>query len=59
MDTRIRNIDPETWQKFKLLCLMEHISINSKIIELVNGAVETADNDHQQLAQAFAKVSKK
>ena len=59
MTTTVRNVPDDLWRKFKMICLMEDKSMNSKIIELVGDAVENADDDRQQLAQAFAKATKK
>ena len=59
MDTRIRNVDPEVWAKFKLLCMVEDVSMNTKLLQLVQAAVEDAEDDHRQLRQAFSKAAKK
>ncbi len=59
METRIRFIDPETWKRFKLVCLMEGMSMNSKLLELITAAVETTDDEHRQLQEAFSKGLKK
>ena len=59
MDTRIRHIDPAIWQRFKLQCVLEDISMNSKILQLVGASVEAVDAENRQLAQAFSKGLKK
>jgi hypothetical protein len=59
MDTRIRNVDPDIWAKFKLLCMVEDVSMNTKLLQLVQTAVEDADGEHRQLRQAFSKAAKK
>ena len=40
MDTRIRNIPPDVWHKFKIQCAIEKVSMNARIIELVSKAVK-------------------
>ncbi len=63
MDTRIRHIDPAMWQRFKLQCVMENISLNSKILQLVGASVKAVDAENRELSKAFSKglrkVSKK
>ena len=57
MDTRIRNIPPDLWHQFKILCVTEKISMNQKVLDLVREAVEA--NEHQEIVQAFSKGLKK
>ena len=38
---------------------MENVSMNSKVIELVQNAVDNVDDEHRQLQQAFSKGLKK
>ena len=59
METRIRNIQPEMWHKFKILCAVENVSVNSKLLELVREAVESTDEENRQLSQALSKGLKK
>jgi hypothetical protein len=39
MNTAIRGIDTEVWEEFKLLCAHEKKSANTKLLEIVNYAV--------------------
>ena len=59
MDTRIRHIDPAMWQRFKLQCVLEDISMNAKILQLVGASVEAVDAENRELAQAFGRGLKK
>ena len=34
--TTLRDIDPDIWKKFKMKCLENDVSANSKIKELIN-----------------------
>ena len=52
-------MDPDIWAKFKLLCMVEDVSMNTKLLQLVQTAVEDADGEHRQLRQAFSKAAKK
>ena len=40
METRIRNIPPDMWKKFKHLCIEQDISVNKKLLQLVRKEVE-------------------
>ena len=38
----IQNFDDELWQRFKMLCVMEKVSMRKKIEELIKEEVEKA-----------------
>jgi len=38
----IQNIDSELWQRFKMLCVMEKVSMRQKLEELIKEEVEKA-----------------
>ncbi len=38
----IQNINDELWQKFKMLCVMEKLSMRKKLEELIKEEVEKA-----------------
>lgn len=38
----IERIDPELWQKFKLLCVMERVSMHGKLKKMIEEEVERA-----------------
>jgi hypothetical protein len=43
MKYQIQNIDPVLWQKFKLFCVSEKISMNKKILKMVKEEIERAE----------------
>jgi|APSaa5957512622_1039677.scaffolds.fasta_scaffold449723_1 hypothetical protein len=59
METRIRNIPPDLWRKFKLLCVHQDISMNQKVLDLVREAVEAVEEERASMAQAIGKVAEK
>lgn len=40
MEMRIRNVDPKLRYRFKVLCAQEDVSMNQKLIQLIEEAVK-------------------
>ena len=40
MEVRIRELDPDTWKRFRLLCLEQGVSANQKLLGLIEAEVE-------------------
>ena len=59
MVSQIRNIPPETWHKFKIICAVENVSMNTKLLQLIHETVEAAEDEQKQIARAFSKGLKK
>ena len=63
MDYKMRDIPEETHMRFKLLCVRNRISMNRKLIELMEQAVEEAaaelEYDAPSIGKSIADAVKK
>ncbi len=59
MTMQVRAMPEDLHKKFKLLCAMEDIAMNQKLIGMVREVVEDSAAENKLLAEAFGKALKK
>ena len=48
MEIRIKDLSADLHARFKILCVREHITMNTKLIQIIQEAVEKGEKKHKK-----------